>query len=256
MAERILIISQGSTTFMVDAIKKNLSENGFVVELCSPDIKDLKNHVEYATIFLFYLGDFLDDIRESLVFLKDVCIENEKSLNVIGDNSEVEDLKKTIPEGIIDNIFPRPLDIKKMVATLMDVAENVDLIGQKKCILLVDDDATFLRMVRDWLSDSYRVTIVSSGMQAITYIAKNTPDLILLDYEMPITSGPKVLEMIRSESASNSIPVIFLTGKGDKESVTSVLALKPDGYILKSAGKEKLLSQIADFFEGQKARRV
>lgn len=126
--------------------------------------------------------------------------------------------------------------------------------GKKKSILLVDDDATFLKMVKDWLSDSYRVTIVSSGMQAITYIAKNTPDLILLDYEMPITTGPQVLEMIRSESATSTIPVIFLTGKDDKESVTKVLALKPEGYILKNTGKKKLLEQIANFFETRKAR--
>ena len=92
-------------------------------------------------------------------------------------------------------------------------------------------------------------------MQAITFIAKNTPDLILLDYEMPVTTGPQVLEMIRSEVSSEGIPVIFLTGKGDKESVTKVLSLKPNGYILKTVGKEKLLSQIDDFFEGKKAKQ-
>lgn len=116
----------------------------------------------------------------------------------------------------------------------------------------MDDDASFLKMVKDWLSSDYRVTIVSSGMQAITYIARNRPDLILLDYEMPVTSGPQVLEMIRSEVGTSSIPVFFLTGKGDKESVTKVLSLKPEGYILKSAGKNELFSQINDYFERKK----
>ena len=49
------------------------------------------------------------------------------------------------------------------------------------------------------------------------YIADNKPDLILLDYEMPVTSGPQVLEMIRSETKTDTIPVIFLTGKGDRK---------------------------------------
>lgn len=44
----------------------------------------------------------------------------------------------------------------------------------------------------------------------------------------------------------------FLSGKDDKESVTSVLSLKPEGYILKSAGKEKLLEQIGAYFESKK----
>ncbi|WP_242662263.1 response regulator [Butyrivibrio proteoclasticus] len=117
----------------------------------------------------------------------------------------------------------------------------------------MDDDASFLKMVKDWLSDDYRVTIVSSGMQAITYIAKNRPDLILLDFEMPVTSGPQVLEMIRSEVGTSNLPVFFLTGKGDKESVTKVLTLKPEGYILKSAGKTELVSQIKDYFERHKS---
>ena len=72
---------------------------------------------------------------------------------------------------------------------------------------------------------------------------------------MPVTPGPKVLEMIRSESSTSQTPVIFLTGKDDKESVTKVLSLKPQGYILKSVGKEKLLAQIADFFEMKKNKK-
>ena len=136
-----------------------------------------------------------------------------------------------------------------------EVGEESNKNEKKKSILLVDDDPTFLKTVKDWLSEKYRVTIVSSGMQAITYIANNVPDLILLDYEMPITSGPQVLEMIRSDSPTASIPVIFLTGKDDKESVTKVLALKPQGYILKSAGKEKLLLQLEEYFARLKASK-
>ena len=82
------------------------------------------------------------------------------------------------------------------------------------------------------------------------YIADNKPDLILLDYEMPVTSGPQVLEMIRSETKVDSIPVIFLTGKGDRESVMKVLALKPDGYLLKSAAPGELVEAINTVMSG------
>ena len=253
MATKILLVSEGST-FMVDAIAKNLTEGGFDVIKCEPIIKELKAYENDADIVLIYLGAYIENRYEDMVYLKDVCIEKEKIINVIGDKMEVSELKRYVPEGMIANYFSRPLDIKNMISVLQEVAEDADSYSRRKNILLVDDDATFLKTVKEWLSVKYRVTIVSSGMQAITYIAKNTPDLILLDYEMPVTSGPQVLEMIRSESATASIPVIFLTGKDDKASVTSVLALKPDGYILKSAGKEKLLEQIQNFFESKKAK--
>lgn len=253
MGTKILLISEGST-FMVDAIVKNLNEGGFEVIKCAPVIKELKEHEDDAEIFLIYLGDYVETRSEDMVYLKDICIEKEKIINVIGDKMELDELKKSVPEGLITNYFSRPLDIKNMIGVMQEVAQNTEMLGKKKSILLVDDDATFLKMVKDWLSNNYRVTIVSSGMQAITYIAKNTPDLILLDYEMPITPGPQVLEMIRSESATSTIPVIFLTGKDDKESVTKVLALKPEGYILKTVGKEKLLEQLSNFFETRKAK--
>ena len=72
---------------------------------------------------------------------------------------------------------------------------------------------------------------------------------------MPVLNGPQFLHIIRERRQLKDIPVIFLTGKGDKESVTKVLSLKPNGYILKTVGKEKLLSQIDDFFEGKKAKQ-
>ncbi|MBO6241338.1 MAG: response regulator [Butyrivibrio sp.] len=252
MEKKLLLISRGST-FMVDAISSNLREAGFTVKKCEPAMKEIAESTKDIDIILFYLGDYLDDIKEDIVYLKDICIEREISLSVIGDDAEVNVLRQTVAEGQIANVFSRPLDIKNLVSVMENVAQGREAQALKKNILLVDDDASFLKMVKDWLSDDYRVTIVSSGMQAITYIAKNRPDLILLDYEMPVTSGPQALEMIRSEVGTSNLPVFFLTGKGDKESVTKVLTLKPEGYILKSAGKNELVSQIKDYFERHKS---
>ena len=115
-------------------------------------------------------------------------------------------------------------------------------------ILLVDDDPDYLKLVSRWLSGRYRVVIVNSGMQAITFLGANRPDLILLDYSMPVTTGPQVLEMIRSEQSTQNIPVIFLTGKDDSESVRRVLELKPNGYILKNINRDALIERLEEFF--------
>ncbi len=252
MASNVLVVSKGST-FMIDAIIKNLKQVGLEADSVEPKAKDFNEKVDNSNVILVYLGDYIEEVSDSFVYLKDACIGYDKSLNVIGDNSEIEDLEKIIPDSVIEHKFYRPLDMKQLVITMEEVGLGLVLKTKKKSILLVDDDATFLKMAKDWLSERYRVTIVNSGMQAITYMAKNTPDLILLDYEMPVTSGPQVLEMIRSEESTSDIPVIFLTGKDDKESVTNVLSLKPQGYFLKSTGKEKLLKEIDDFFEKKKA---
>ena len=63
-----------------------------------------------------------------------------------------------------------------------------------------------------------------------------------------------MLEMIRSEIKTESVPVIFLTAKGDKESVAKVLSLKPQGYLLKSMPPFQIVESIDNFFASQKAK--
>lgn len=253
MSRNILMISKGKT-FMVGAIVSNLEKEGITVTKCQPAVDELSKAAEMdIDIYLFYLGNFLEDIPETLTYLKDLCTEREKTLCVIGEKSEYEILDRHPIGRIVAGRYDRPLDIPGMVGDLEKLFAKNEEQGARKRILVVDDDAAFLKMVKDWLSEEYHVTIVTSGMQAITFLATNSPDLILLDYEMPVTDGPKVLEMIRSESASSRLPVIFLTGKGDRESVQKVLSLKPDGYLLKSIGKQQLLKSVHEFFEKKKA---
>ena len=78
---------------------------------------------------------------------------------------------------------------------------------------------------------------------------ENSPDLILLDYEMPICSGPQFLEMIRAEEKTANIPVIFLTSKDDAAAVKEVLALKPAGYLLKTSPPKVIIDSIANYFK-------
>ena len=144
--------------------------------------------------------------------------------------------------------WERPVDLKKLVQSVDKISQSVNNNEFKRNILLVDDDTTFLKMMKNWLEKYYRVTIVTSGTQALMYLADNKPDLILLDYEMPVTSGPQVLEMIRSETKVGKVPVMFLTGKSDKESIVKVLALKPDGYLLKSLNSDQILATLSQFF--------
>ena len=119
---------------------------------------------------------------------------------------------------------------------------------RKKKILIVDDDPTYIGVIRDWLRGKYRVSMANSGLRALTWLANNPVDLVLLDHEMPVTSGPKVLEMMRSEECTRDIPVIFLTGKSDRTSVMQAVEHKPEGYLLKTISREKLLEELDMFF--------
>ena len=98
------------------------------------------------------------------------------------------------------------------------------------------------------LAAHYDLIEASSSISAIKKITINRPDLVLLDYEMPVCDGRQALEMIRSDEDIADIPVMFLTGRGDKESVRKVMALKPEGYLLKTMPEDDIKNMIDDFF--------
>lgn len=111
-------------------------------------------------------------------------------------------------------------------------------------VLVVDDNAILLRTVKDMLADNYHVSIAVSGAQAFMSIAKHKPDVILLDYEMPIVDGEEVFRLLRDDEKSRDIPVIFLTASADRDVVTRLVSLNPDGYMLKPPHKQKMIDMI------------
>ena len=116
--------------------------------------------------------------------------------------------------------------------------------GRRKHILVVDDNAMMLKMLKEHLHDDYDVATAASGRVALKFLERKTTDLILLDYEMPEESGPDVLEQLRASEHTKDIPVIFLTGVTDTKKIKEALALKPQSYLLKPVDREKLLDTI------------
>lgn len=127
---------------------------------------------------------------------------------------------------------------------------TVGTAGSRKRRILVVDDSDFMRnAMLHLLSSDYEVLTADSGMSAIRSITLARPDLVLLDYEMPVCSGSQMLEMIRTQKDFSDIPVIFLTCRVDRESVKKAISLKPEGYLSKSLSAESVKREIDHFFE-------
>jgi CheY-like chemotaxis protein len=255
MAGKVVVINKGAA-LMADTLVTMLKDAGNEAIKILPHIEEIAAEREDADIYMLFAGDVVYSSPDALVYLKDICFSENKPLLVMGYRKELDDLYQIIPKNMIMKEFVRPADIKSISFTLNMLARTSEANKQEKHIVLVDDDVMFLQAMQSWLAEKYQVTATKSGMQAITFLATHKPDLILLDYEMPITNGPQVLEMIRSEPNSADIPVIFLTGKSDRESVETVLALKPDGYLLKSLPREEILAAIQGFFEKNKWENI
>jgi len=95
--------------------------------------------------------------------------------------------------------------------------ETVEGMIVLKTVFVVDDNDTNLSVARDALREYYRVMTMPSAAKMFSMIEKVTPDLILLDIEMPEMDGFKALELLKSNNELSGIPVMLLTAMTDSE---------------------------------------
>ena len=159
------------------------------------------------------------------------------------EESQFENLIRPVENTTILNAACRKLGLNKE-QVVAGAAEEKKAAGGRKRVLVVDDNGTTLRTMKAMLEERYEVAIAISGAQAMTSIGKQRPDLILLDYEMPVCDGKMTLEMIRADEEMKDITVVFLTAVNDRANIEAVLKLKPAGYFLKPAVKDKLITEL------------
>lgn len=246
--QNILVVMEKNSFLPMSMIEqlKELEYNTVSAELDIQELSKLKDTCEVVLLFMESDGE---EKTKELVYLRDKAMEDDSPIFYVGEDTPI--MREILPKHILQEVFERPIDVK---ASAKKIDEFIKEHGKhvKKKILVVDDSGIMLRNIKRWLEDKYQVILANSGAMAIKYLATNRPDLVLLDYEMPVIDGSQVLEMIRTETEFCDIPVIFLTGKNDKESIMKVLELKPEGYLLKSMEPQKIIDEIDNFFEKQK----
>lgn len=245
--KRVLFITE-KMSFMSDAITSRLKENGIEVDEAGTDITEISHIEDLPPIVILYLQTEDDPLTEMLGYLRDLIEEKELRFFVIATQDEFDNVMGSFPQQYITESFIRPVDLEVIAKRIQKESDALSKQEEFKTILIVDDDPTFLRSMKNLLSTHYKVFVANSGLNAITIMAKNHIDLILLDYEMPVVDGPKVLEMLRADPVSSGIPVMFLTSKGDKDSIVSVVKFKPEKYLLKSMLPKEIKDSIDEYF--------
>ena len=111
-----------------------------------------------------------------------------------------------------------------------------------KKILVVDDNIDSIMILRSILeSQGFTVLAAQSGLEALEIVARELPDLVLLDVMMPQMSGIEVLERIKTTHATSKVPVIMVTAKIQDEDVMTGYQHGADYYITKPCTAKQLL---------------
>ncbi len=124
-----------------------------------------------------------------------------------------------------------------------------------KHILIVDDNKENLTAARAVLSDTYKITAVTMGVQALKFLENNRADLILLDINMPEMDGFEVMRQIRNSSLNQDIPIIFLTADNEAETESKCLEEGAVDFIAKPFVPSVMRSRISRILELEDLRK-
>lgn len=121
-------------------------------------------------------------------------------------------------------------------------------------ILMVDDNPQNLQILGNTLKEKgYKLAAARNGAQALAFVKKKQPDLILLDIMMPEMDGYEVCKRLKQDLDTKSIPVIFLTAKTDTASIVKGFEAGGVDYITKPFVKEVVFSRINAHIKLKKA---
>ncbi len=278
---RTKVLITGSQDTIIDDFFTH-TEEVFQCMSSSIRINDLYTHVQYfePEVFVYCLGKNKDLDAEVIAAAKDCMKYTETMLALIGEKESLAALPAEIINSA-DVLLTKPISIKKIQVSIERELEEIRLAAERKerekleaerrkieqakqaereaqkaaraaepkHILVIDDDPVMLRTVKHYLEEDYNVATAPSGKIAMKFLEQRKTDIILLDYEMPDMSGPDVLMLIRENENCKNVPVVFLTGVTDKAKIKEVLAMQPDGYLLKPVDQDRLHETIHNLIE-------
>lgn len=246
--------------------------------------EDVKNHVLYfkPDVFVYCLGKEAIRDSENIWAAKEMLQNAETLVVLIGDKIQIEEVN-AMTRDAVDLHLVKPISIKKVEEGIEKVlkerrllkemeekeaqAEKVKAqqaeklaravgksvvaplaLGEKRHILVVDDDPVMLRTIKHYLEEKYVVATAPSGKFALKFLSQKHTDLVLLDYEMPEMSGSDVFKEIKADENTATLPVVFLTGISDSQKIKTVLAMQPNGYLLKPVDYDRLHQTLDGIF--------
>jgi two-component system phosphate regulon response regulator PhoB len=115
----------------------------------------------------------------------------------------------------------------------------------KPLVLVVEDEAALATMLRYNLEkQGFRVEEAADGQEALTRISETQPDLVLLDWMLPVMSGIEVCRQIRRRPNTRDLPVIMVTARSEDQDAVRGLNTGADDYITKPFSMDALLARM------------
>jgi len=206
-------------------IMENVTPDLIILDVNMPDydgyeiIKELKGNEAYAKIPVIFLTSNIDR----------------------------EDVVKGLSLGAADYVL-KPFNAEKIIESVENQLNPnrkrknsaVEKTNGRHSILVVDDISSMLRTIHHALHDKYEIFLLSKSEVVIDFLHNNKPELILLDYLMPVLNGFDLIPQIRALPDYEKVPIIIVTTEGTFKNVNEAMALGASDFIVKPFDPKEL----------------
>ena len=126
--------------------------------------------------------------------------------------------------------------------------KEIETIIQSLCVLVVDDNQYMRKVVRTLLVNCgvKEIFEASDGIAALDAIRTAAPDIVILDWEMPLLSGPELVRIVRSPGVfpMPDVPIIMLTAHGERWRIVEAVKLGVNEYLTKPVSAKSLYDRL------------
>ena len=150
---------------------------------------------------------------------------------------------KSLTMGV-DGYLVKPVRKEDLVNKITEVCNKKHQNEYRKTIMAIDDDMSYLKQLNSVLHEHYNVIMINSTKLALEYIVSHVPDIILLDYQMPLYNGVALISIIKQNPNYQNIPFIILSGNLDQNVLLDFYQYKPAACLAKPVSKDLLLEKI------------
>ena len=117
--------------------------------------------------------------------------------------------------------------------------------SMKPRVLIVEDESALVELLRYNLEQSgFKVMVAGDGEEALASVQEDVPDIILLDWMLPLMSGIEVCRQLRRQTSTANVPIIMLTARGEEGDRIRGLDAGADDYVSKPFSPTELVARI------------
>jgi len=237
----ILVIDDDAET--LDTIKLHLSEIANVTTVSNGRQAINYAHEQHPDIILLDIEMPVMDGFRTLTHLRNIkeCI-NVQVIMLTG-KSDKYSVMNSMAMGI-DGYLLKPVSKDILIDKVREVLQKEQQPQNLKTVLAIDDDMSYLKQINSLLQGHYNVIMINSAKLALDYLMNHVPDVILLDYQMPLYNGVTMINMIHQKENCQNVPFIILSGSLDQNAVLDFYPHNPVTYLTKPVSQEVLLEKI------------